>query len=338
MFSIEEMKPYPKELMKSGVYQIMLPNDWIYIGSGVSIKGRVYSHKNQLIKKIHKNRILQRVYNKYGFSNWFIKIIEEVDKNNLITREAYHLNLAKKKNKKIANLTGVTGTNLGIKRSNESKIRMSIAAKNRSEEAKENIENARQKVRETNEFKSKISSASKKMWKSNEFRKKMSQRTSLEGEKHPRSKAVKICDSNYIFINALQAKKALKEIDINVETPLISKTANGFRKHHAYLKWEFVRDNGFEFTKKLTSEDKKAILNMQNTFKSSWERSAYKGLNNKNSRPILCKDLELCFLSCNYAKDYLEKKYKIHISHGALYSAAKRGNKFKGHYWSLLRK
>ena len=324
--------------MKSGVYQIILPNDQIYIGSGVSVKGRVYSHKNQLIKKTHRNRILQNLYNKYGFSKWYIKIIEEVDEINLIKREAYHLNLAMKKNKRLANLTGVTGTNLGIKRTDESKMRMSLAAKNRNEEAKENIESARQKIRETSEFKSKISIASKKMWASKEFRKKMLKRPVLQGKEHPNSKAIKISNSDYIFANALQAKKILQVIHINVQTPLISKVANGERKHHAFLKWEFVYENNIELTKRLTLNDKKIILNLQNIFKSTWEQSAYKGVNNKNSRPIFCKELGLCFLNCNYAKDYLEKKYDLDVNHGSLYSAAKRGNKFKGFYWSLLSK
>ncbi len=338
MFSIEEMKPYPKELMKSGIYEILLPNDWIYIGSGVNIKGRVYSHKNKLIKKIHNNRILQRLYNKHGFSNWFIKIIEEVDKNNLIKREAYHLNLAKKKNKKLANLTGVTGTNLGLRRNKESRLIMSLAAKNRSKEDNANIEKARQKVRNTKAFKLKISASSKKMWQNPESIKKLLRRPVLEGENHPMARPIRIINSDYIFASALQAQKILQAININVDNSLIGDVAKGNRKHHAFLEWQYVTESDYKLTKELKSNDEKIIINLQQTYKTKWEQFAYKGINNKNSRPILCKELDLCFLSCTYAKDFLETKYNTHINSGSLYSAAKRGNKFKGYYWLLLDK
>jgi len=35
MFSIEVIKPYPKDLIKYGVYEIILQNYWIYITSGL---------------------------------------------------------------------------------------------------------------------------------------------------------------------------------------------------------------------------------------------------------------------------------------------------------------
>jgi hypothetical protein len=48
----------------AGIYKITI-NNKIYIGSSVNIYHRYKLHKNTLCKNIHRNRYLQRAYNKY---------------------------------------------------------------------------------------------------------------------------------------------------------------------------------------------------------------------------------------------------------------------------------
>jgi len=64
----------------SGIYEIRnLLNSHIYIGSSISIEKRWYHHIYTLDKKTHKNRYLQRAWNKYGESNFEFNILEECD-------------------------------------------------------------------------------------------------------------------------------------------------------------------------------------------------------------------------------------------------------------------
>lgn len=114
----------------SGIYKITnLINGKIYIGSSVNLKRRKTIHLSNLKNKKHGNRYLQNSFDKYGEDNFIFEILEPVeDKNNLIVREQYWIDTLNACNKNIGyNLAPTAGSLLGVKRSQESKIKISQA-------------------------------------------------------------------------------------------------------------------------------------------------------------------------------------------------------------------
>ena len=127
--------------MASGVYQIRNTiNDKIYIGSSINIEKRWVRHKRDLVKGNHRNRHLQRAWNKYGEENFEFSILEECEpiKEILLEKEQYYLNKLRPQ----YNILPIAGSPLGVVRSEEMRLKMSIVASNRSDETKERISNA----------------------------------------------------------------------------------------------------------------------------------------------------------------------------------------------------
>jgi group I intron endonuclease len=88
-----------------GIYRIKnIVNGKSYYGSSINIEKRWKRHKNDLIKNRHINTLLQRAWNKYTEINFIFEVIEECDKNILLEREQYYLDLNQ-------------GYNIGIKSS-----------------------------------------------------------------------------------------------------------------------------------------------------------------------------------------------------------------------------
>lgn len=62
---------------KPGIYYIKnIINNKVYIGSSLSVKRRITSHKNDLNKNNHHSVKLQRAVNKYGIENFEFDILE----------------------------------------------------------------------------------------------------------------------------------------------------------------------------------------------------------------------------------------------------------------------
>jgi group I intron endonuclease len=62
----------------AGIYKISCTqNNKYYYGSSVDILSRWHSHRKSLRKKLHHNKILQNVWNKYGEESFVFEIIEE---------------------------------------------------------------------------------------------------------------------------------------------------------------------------------------------------------------------------------------------------------------------
>lgn len=124
------------ENYNTGIYQIVnLINGKRYIGSAVNFEQREISHFNTLIMQIHKNKYLQRAYNKYGKENFKFELILYCDKENLIFYEqraidAYDF-------KKLYNISKTAGSNLGMKFTEEHKRKIGNAnrGKKHSEES-----------------------------------------------------------------------------------------------------------------------------------------------------------------------------------------------------------
>lgn len=77
-----------------GIYSITcLANNKIYIGSSINIINRFKAHKTALNKNKHNNIYLQRSFNKYGLENFKFEILEECNKENILEKENYYMNL-----------------------------------------------------------------------------------------------------------------------------------------------------------------------------------------------------------------------------------------------------
>ena len=75
------------------IYQIRnIANNKIYIGSTNNVRKRWNNHRSKLNNGKHENQYLQLAWQKYGENSFEFTIIEEVNDNNRIEREIYHLN------------------------------------------------------------------------------------------------------------------------------------------------------------------------------------------------------------------------------------------------------
>lgn len=75
--------------MKSGIYKITnLINGKIYIGSTCNFNNRKSKHKNK-----KNDSMISRAIFKYGWNNFKFDIIELCEKDKLIEREQFYLNL-----------------------------------------------------------------------------------------------------------------------------------------------------------------------------------------------------------------------------------------------------
>jgi group I intron endonuclease len=121
----EDKIKYFKNNCKEGIiYKIenSLNNDF-YIGSTTNLKKRYYTHLYDIRKNKNTCVKLIRAVNKYEEHNFIFYIIEKCDISNLLNREQYYLD---KLNPKY-NIAKIAGSNLGIKRTEETKLKKSIS-------------------------------------------------------------------------------------------------------------------------------------------------------------------------------------------------------------------
>lgn len=70
--------------MESGIYIIRnIINNKVYIGKSVLIKSRIYNHKSALRGSRHRNKYLQRAYDKYGMDNFIFEVLEKCPEEQL---------------------------------------------------------------------------------------------------------------------------------------------------------------------------------------------------------------------------------------------------------------
>ena len=75
-----------------GIYEIYNKvNNKRYIGRSIDIKYRWRQHKTQLRHGKHKNRHLQKAWDKYGEDNFVFNVIEECDRDSLNEKEIYYI-------------------------------------------------------------------------------------------------------------------------------------------------------------------------------------------------------------------------------------------------------
>src|SRR5260221_216219 len=114
----------------SGIYKITCTvNKRIYIGSAVNLRKRQINHFSELQKNKHRNPKLQNAWNKYGEEAFTFEVLEYVLPMSLTAREQYWFKKLKPFGRKGFNIAHEAGSSLGIKRSPESRTKMSVARK-----------------------------------------------------------------------------------------------------------------------------------------------------------------------------------------------------------------
>lgn len=109
-----------------GIYKIESKiNGRIYIGSSSNIIRRWKLHKNELKRGVHHSIILQNHVNKYGIDDLIFTIVKECDDVDLIKNEQKYID----KYNPYFNVRKIADSNMGIKRSKETKEKISLANK-----------------------------------------------------------------------------------------------------------------------------------------------------------------------------------------------------------------
>ena len=125
-------------LKKSGIYLITnLTNNKHYIGSAINLSIRQRTHFNNLKQNKHCNKHLQASYNKHGIDNFKFDILWLCSKEDLLHYEQIYIDLWKPE----YNICKTAGSTLGIKLSDETKLKMSLSSKGKpkSKEARINM-------------------------------------------------------------------------------------------------------------------------------------------------------------------------------------------------------
>lgn len=122
------------------IFSVLFP-ERIYIGSAVDMNKRRNSHFTKLDNNIHPNNKLQNHFNKYG--DLMFSVIEEVEEpEKLVEREQYYIDTLNPH----FNLCKIAWSQLGMKRSEESKQKMREKAKRKRKpltpEHRENVRKA----------------------------------------------------------------------------------------------------------------------------------------------------------------------------------------------------
>lgn len=125
LFALNQMFHHP------GIYSIRnTKTGKLYIGSAVRISRRWDRHRHMLRNGSHHSPILQAAYNKYGAPAFDWNIIEYVDdKKQLLAREQFWLDFFNP----VYNVSSVATSVLGVKRSDEARLRMSLAQKGKKQ-------------------------------------------------------------------------------------------------------------------------------------------------------------------------------------------------------------
>jgi len=150
----------------SGIYKIqsLLKPNRFYIGSSEHIKRRWQKHIQDLLRNKHHSPKLQYHFNKYGFTDFVLIILEPCFKEFLLIREQYYLDSLIP----YFNTCCTAGNTLGFKHSEKTKVKM----KNRvpwnkgthglySEDYRNKLREKRKYFKHTEETKKKMSESHK---------------------------------------------------------------------------------------------------------------------------------------------------------------------------------
>ncbi|MFH1183921.1 MAG: NUMOD3 domain-containing DNA-binding protein [Chloroflexota bacterium] len=161
----------------SGVYQILNRiNGKRYVGSAVNLRKRWGSHRSFLRHGNHPNPYLQNAWNLYGSKAFAFGVLEYVpDLERLLEREQHYMDALHPE----YNIAPIAGSAFGIKRSEETKQKMSKAQKARvriiSAETAARMSAAQKGHEVSEETRQKMSAAQKGKVHTEEAKRKMSE-------------------------------------------------------------------------------------------------------------------------------------------------------------------
>lgn len=154
------------------IYMIVnIYNDKYYIGSAVDVRNRVNYHLSVLSRNVHHNGHLQRAWNLYGKHAFIYLILEKTTRENLEAKEQLWIDKLKASDPECGyNIRKQANSNQGYKFTEEAKrkIRAAKLGKPRSNETKEKLRIAAKnqiRTKRTPETKLKMSEAAKLRWK-----------------------------------------------------------------------------------------------------------------------------------------------------------------------------
>lgn len=119
-----------KQPPRCGIYCIRLKDtSRYYVGQSVDIDKRSRGHKQKLRRGKHHSPKLQNAWNKYGEDafEFFVLEISERDKDILCEREQYWMDELKAVGQDGFNICPAAGSHLGVKRSAETRAKLSAA-------------------------------------------------------------------------------------------------------------------------------------------------------------------------------------------------------------------
>lgn len=180
--------------MNTGVYLITcVVSHTIYVGSAArSFNQRWSQHVCELHKGVHPNKHLQAAWNKYGEENFQFTIAERCSPERCWPVEQRWLDILSKK-KRLYNTCLVAGSHLGVKRSEETKRKISLTSRDRrhSEETKNRMSKVRKGRVFSEEHKKNLSKALKGRIFTEQHRRNLSLALSTDEAKQKMSLAQK---------------------------------------------------------------------------------------------------------------------------------------------------
>jgi len=116
--------------MNTGVYVIEhISSGKKYVGSaGRSFKSRWGQHRSGLRKGTHNSRYLQNAWNKYGEESFLFRIVKCTSPEEAVSYEQAFIDLYKSADRKFGyNISPIAGSSLGVKRTAETRAKISAA-------------------------------------------------------------------------------------------------------------------------------------------------------------------------------------------------------------------
>lgn len=235
----------------SGIYKITCTvTGKIYIGSSVNIRKRWNAHRSYLNRNVHPNPSLQNAWNKYGEFGFIFELLEEVQPEELITREQYWLDMLKpyvdNGGFNVALYASAPSKGMVVSQETRGKLRLVHLGKPKSAEAVRKLSNARQGMKLSDETRRKISESKKGTQVSPETKDKLSRirkgktlpRESIEKARKTRERECYITSPNGETWQLKGLKEFCKNHSLNYV--VMCRVASGKQDSHKGWKCRYV--------------------------------------------------------------------------------------------------